>query len=231
MPEQETRVCEHRAHVSDDAVLRKLGVDSGGGLVKLCKTIQFPEDIEGLTHFLCCFCLWLALNEVWAHFLSFFLLLFLSLDEPTRRRRVSYSSGLKKMRQFSNGGEKKLQMLADVHAGDEKYDELVELVASMNITETDFDFVSLDLKAMNAMLGLMTHSATHPCPYCHWILRSRNNDAEMRTFEGIRSFYDAWKADGGRKEKRADFFLLSQCSCGSVPENRNCAVRRAPELH
>ncbi len=80
---------------------------------------------------------------------------------------MSYSSGLKKMRQFSNGGVKKLQMLAVVHAGDEKYDELVELVASMNITETDFDFVSLDLKAMNAMLGLMTHSATHPCPYCH----------------------------------------------------------------
>ncbi len=141
--------------------------------------------------------------------MSFFLLLFLSLDEPTKRRRVSYSSGLKKMRQFSNGGVKKLQMLAVVHAGDEKYDELVELVASMNITETDFDFVSLDLKAMNAMLGLMTHSATHPCPYCHWILRSRNNDAEMRTFEGIRSFYDAWKADGGRKEKRAEFFAVT----------------------
>ena len=108
-----------------------------------------------------------------------------------------------KMRQFSNGGVNKLQMLAVVHAGDEKYDELVEQVASMNITETDFDFVSLDLKAMNAMLGLMTHIATRPCPCCHWILRSRNNDAEMRTFEGIRSFYDAWKADGRSKEKLA----------------------------
>ncbi len=73
---------------------------------------------------------------MWAHFFVFLFVVVLSLDEPTKRRRVSYSSGLKKMRQFSNGGVKKLQMLAVVYAGDEKYDELVELVTSPRQTLT-----------------------------------------------------------------------------------------------
>ncbi len=60
------------------------------------------------------------------------------------------------MCQFANGGVKKMQIFAVVNAGDEKYDRLVELVEAMNLTEADFDVVCLDLKAMNAMLGLMT---------------------------------------------------------------------------
>ena len=59
----------------------------------------------------------------------------------------------------------------------------------------------------------MTHSARHPCPWCHWVKGENTYEADLRTFEGIIANYQNWLRDtDGDKVKLKEYF-----NCQGVP--------------
>ena len=87
-------------------------------------------------------------------------------DESTlevKRSRLSYSEGAFNSL-FKDSGVKKLIILALVEDINEDYDNLKTI---LELVKVDIDSVfALDLKAANILMGIGTHSSTHPCVWC-----------------------------------------------------------------
>ena len=79
----------------------------------------------------------------------------------------------------------------DMKENRENLDELLKL---LELGDEKFH-LSADLKLINLLLGISTHSSTHPCPHCKW-RRNTFGKGDLRTFEEIREFYIAWQDSG-----------------------------------
>ena len=92
-----------------------------------------------------------------------------------------------------------------------------------------------DLKVINIALGLMTHSSLHPCPWCHWSKGSRDMDMawELRTFQGIRQWYERWSQETGCEPKHCKkYFNCQEVPLSMFPDNGFVSdFVPLPELH
>ncbi len=159
-------------------------------------------------------------------------LLFLGFLASESCPRLRYKQGLDGMKQLKNDGMKRVLLLAVVSDGDEKYAALITLVDDLKIADDMVDIVCLDLKESNILLGLMNHSSGRSCPYCHWKRTTRCTDSDLRTFEGMRQFYDAWVADGSKPDSRNKYFCCHRPTASIFPETGVVLfIFAPPELH
>ena len=70
-----------------------------------------------------------------------------------------------------------------------------------------------DLKAINILVGLQSHSSTFPCPFCYFRKGDRSgNVCVPRTFEQVRRYHAEWLLSGGKKQDLKVYF-----NCQSRP--------------
>ncbi len=111
-------------------------------------------------------------------------------DERTTPR---YKSG---RRIFKESGVKRSFLLAIIPNIGESYAIISDLVRTTSLPNQKWVLCG-DLKMVNIAIGIQSHSATYPCPYCHW--RSGGHERDMvhlvyRTFEGIKQLSDEYRA-------------------------------------
>lgn len=126
---------------------------------------------------------------------------------PSKRRR--FADELSDMKQFKADGVKQLLILAVTPNCDEDYSVLRDLLHFLNLKPDTFQFC-VDLKVANKCIGIMSHSARHPCPFCHWVKGSVFGSPILRTFERITSLHNAWVAAGSNSEDLKHFFNCVQ---------------------
>jgi hypothetical protein len=132
-------------------------------------------------------------------------------SEPATKRR-KYSDGLNVEKLSNNNGVNRVQLLSLSTDSDENYEKLKFMLEKVDLQPGTF-LLCADLKMINISLGLMTHSARHPCPYCEWVKGSRATDSDLRTFESIAEHHTAWFSEtGGEREKLNEYF-----NCQGVP--------------
>ena len=126
-------------------------------------------------------------------------------SEPASKRR-KYSDGLNIEKLSNNNGVNRVQILSISTDSDENYEKLKFMLGKLKLEPGSF-LLCADLKVINISLGLQSHSARHPCPYCLWVKGSPATDDSLRTFEGIRDHYGAWLEDtGGDRGKLKKYF-------------------------
>ena len=132
-------------------------------------------------------------------------------SEPASKRR-KFSEGLNVEKLSNNNGVNRVQILSLSTDSEENYEKLKFMLGKLNLEPGSF-LLCADLKVINISLGLQTHSARHPCPYCHWTKGKLSTDDVLRTFEGIKAQYDSWmQGTGGDRAKLKNFF-----NCQDVP--------------
>ena len=96
----------------------------------------------------------------------------------------------------------------------ENYEKLRDIWSKLSLKPGSFS-PCCDLKVINIVLGLMTHSAKHPCPWCHWVKGDRDGDCvlELRTFEGIRAWHEKSVAETNRDSPSCKLYF----NCQDVP--------------
>ena len=177
-----TNVPEHIKRVSQkrghtEPKLIKVGLDGGQGTLKCAASYLYESD---------------AIFD-------------LDSSEPTRKRR-KYSEGLDVAKLCNNNGVNRVQLLALSTDSDENYEKLKFMFGKLELKPGSF-LLCADLKVINISLNLMSHSARHPCPYCHWVKGSKSADAVLRTFEGITQNFETWlRETGGDRDKLKNYF-------------------------
>lgn len=122
-------------------------------------------------------------------------------SKPTRRK---YADGLSGGSKFKNTGVKKCFVVGVAPDLKEEFDLLEDFFENLNLPPVEFQFCP-DLKMANLATGLGPHSSKHPSPFCDWE-RNTENPCNLRTFEGNRQNYEAWKKDGSDPKRAKEFF-------------------------
>ena len=82
----------------------------------------------------------------------------------------------------------------------ESYDAMKFLFELLKINQRKDFKLNGDLKCMNLILGLQSHSSKFPCPFCstfqHGLDQRTVTKYTPRTFEGIKQQYEAWTESG-----------------------------------
>ena len=87
---------------------------------------------------------------------------------PKSKKRLCYGDGIA-AKQLKDTGVKKLLILAIVPGMPEKYESVARVLSilKLDLIPSTFDLkYAADLKMINILLGLMSHSSKHPCSYC-----------------------------------------------------------------
>ena len=66
-----------------------------------------------------------------------------------------------------------------------------------------------DLKMSNICLGIMTHAALHPCPYCEGEKNVFEQDSSPRTPETISDNFRKWQEGSGKKSTLKNYYNCS----------------------
>ena len=90
---------------------------------------------------------------------------------------------------YKNTGEKKSILLAVSADTPETYENTKAIFEMTNVNILPFKLAS-DHKMQNILLGLQTHSSTHPCPFCNKSIAAFSQpvpptDVKKRTLEDI----------------------------------------------
>ena len=161
----------------------KVGVDGGGGTLKACVSLLYDSDD--------------ILNPE---------------GHGVKKKRRKLSDGLEAGAVSNNNGVNRVLILALSTDSDENHYKLQNIMSHLALEPGKFSFCG-DLKVLNIALNLMTHSARHPCPWCHWIKGYAATDFQLRTFEEIRYWYLKWSEETGSDESK----LKSYYNCKGVP--------------
>ena len=150
----------------------------------------------------------------------------------TKKKRRKFSDGLDAAQVSNNNGVNRVLILALSTDSDENYDKLKNIFSHIELEPGTFSLCG-DLKVLNISLNLMTHSARHPCPSCHWVKGDVSTESQLRTFEGIRSYYLKWfEETGGDETKLKDYFNCRGVPLPIFPETGLvCDHLPIPELH
>ena len=132
------------------------------------------------------------------------------VENPPKAKRRCYEDGLKSSSFANNNGVNGVSLSSD---SKEDYEKLNSIWSKIMLAPGSFSLCS-DLKVTNISLGRMTHSARYPCPWCHWIKTSRDigRDWELRTFEGIKHWYEQWAGETNCDSKRCKEYFNCQQS-------------------
>ena len=115
-------------------------------------------------------------------------------------KRKKYSDGVAP-KDILNTSVNKLLILAIVPELPEKYENVSQLFSLLKLDEIGLEHIKIryaaDLKMINLLLGLMSHSSSHPCSWCT-INKSNLNDIGVpRTFGNLKSTFQIWIDAGG----------------------------------
>ena len=161
----------------------KVGVDGGGGTLKACVSLIYDGDK-----------------------------ILKPGDYVSKKKRRKLTDGLEEAEVSNNNGVNRVLILALSTDSDENYEKLQNIMSHLDLEPGKFSFCG-DLKVINIALNLMTHSARHPCPWCHWIKGVAATNFQLRTFEDIRSHYLKWfEETDGDETKLKNYF-----NCKGVP--------------
>ena len=74
-----------------------------------------------------------------------------------------------------------------VHISIETYENVKTILNYVDLGIVKFkDIIASDLKLINMIVGIQSHSASCPCPFCEWEKKDGlNGEAAERTKEGI----------------------------------------------
>ena len=131
----------------------------------------------------------------------------LQLFRPQSRR--TRAEGIISGPKILDSGVRKILILAAVPKIPESYENIGILIKKTQINKINY-FLSSDLKMINICLGLMTHSALHPCAYCTGTKNLWEEDASDRSLENISSMNQQWEFESGKKTSLKNYLNCSQ---------------------
>ena len=103
-------------------------------------------------------------------------------------------------------------LLVLITPGNKENNELVtHYLRGIGFTPGEW-IVCSDLKMVNICFGIMSHACRFPCYICEWERGSDDDEAPLRTLEGMREHRDAWIAAGSDPSK-----LKFHGCCRDVP--------------
>lgn len=141
----------------------------------------------------------------------------LGTQRPPPKKRLTFEDDI--LGHFRDSGVKKLLILGISTNTSEDYTNLDNFLGALNLGSGEFaPVLCADLKVINCVLGIMSCSSRHPCPYCHWIKGSKMQDYELRTFEGIVKLQEKWKSSGSVPKKLKDYFNCRNVPLGIFPK-------------
>ena len=116
----------------------------------------------------------------------------------------------------------------------ENYTNVRVILEKLNIDKLDFYTMSSDLKLINILLGLQSHSATHGCTWCTTITNNRNPNAwcpgQPRTLGQISDMAKAFQENGSRNAR--DYFnCVNEPLLEGPPDMEVIDLVNIPELH
>ncbi len=110
-------------------------------------------------------------------------------------------------RNASNNGGKKTMLLAVCQAP-ETYAKLMSLFILLKASR-DFECVyAADLKVVNIVTELSSHSSRQPCPYCTSKSGLWDTKAPIHTIQMNSDNYELWESTSGNKLFNKNFFQL-----------------------
>ena len=147
-------------------------------------------------------------------------------DELNEESDMTYAT------KFKDFGVRKVFILAIVAKAPETYRNMRVIIQKTQLNKLDNFRLVADLKLLNIILGFGTHSSQVPCPYGQCF---KNKDGTWykgcnRTLQTILENFTKWIEDGGKENRRKDFF-----SCEGEPlitpkdgEQESSVIKRCP---
>lgn len=109
-----------------------------------------------------------------------------------------------KTMQFKDAGAKKLFIIAIAPDCQENYSNLLEFWSKLDLNQF-IDFISADLKLVNILLGMMSHSCTNPCAWCDTDKNNLNTLGSCRTTQSLLESFKEWQLAGAQKNEAKRF--------------------------
>lgn len=122
--------------------------------------------------------------------------------------RATRSGGITCGSHYQNSGINKTFILAAAPKTPETYENCKIFLEKCKTHEIQFHF-SADLKMANICLGIMSHAALHPCPYCEGTKNVFQQNALPRTLATISAYHNKWKTESGKKTTLKNFYNCS----------------------
>lgn len=118
--------------------------------------------------------------------------------EPDRYTRSKYKDGVAS-RRLKSTGVKKLFIVGISPNVQEQYSNILKMWTLLKINDNDFfaHRIATDLKLANILLGLMSHSSTHPCTWCDQKKTDLHSKGTLRTLGNIREKFWNWHSSNG----------------------------------
>lgn len=187
----------------------KFGIDGGRNFLEVCLSVQS-----------------LNVNN------------FIKSDEEgvTKQKRQKYIEGIG-VKEFKDGGVKKLFILAACQYTQECNENVIDLWKSLRINDylgNEYSgTVATDLKLANILLGIQPHSSCHPCTWCYIHKDDLQNCcSEHRTIGNISDYYKAWCKDGSNLKNAKNFKNCTKIPIITGDKNKKVLeIIPPPELH
>ena len=117
---------------------------------------------------------------------------------PQDRKRRKLEDGLVGKR--NDDGIHRCLLVLITPGNKENHELVTHYLRGMGFTPGEW-IVCSDLKIINICFRIMSHVCRFPCYICMWERGSDDDEAPLRTLEGMREFRDAWIASGSDPTK------------------------------
>lgn len=172
------KVKNDRGICEEDEVLVKIGIDGGGGFLKICLSVFKTEKEENPG------------------------------VPSKRRKRHSLEEGVTSggHGQLKDSGVKRLLLLAVVPSVQENFENLKLLWAKLGMHDLECPFtIATDLKLCNILLGVMAHGCNHPCCWCDVHRSHLDEKGTARSTKTIQESFFRFRDSGKKRGMAKDF--------------------------
>ena len=182
------KVIESRNYLDEEDVLVRIGLDGGGGFMKVCLSI-------------------------------------FDMKMPSTGKTLS--------KKFLDSVVKRVFILALVPDIQENYYNVKKLWITTHIHLLERPFtIATDLKLCNILLGLMSHSALHPCCWCNIDKHNLHKIGTQRTIANLRELFWSYYGAGVSKAKAKDFGnAIHPSMVTGIDDTPILHIVPPPELH
>ena len=146
--------------------------------------------------------------------------------------RTLRSDGIGTGQCFLNSGANKIFIPAAAPKVPENYQNC-KIFLEKVLTENFSYHFAADLKMTNICLGIMTHAALHPCPYCEGTKNRFEEQAAPRTLESISENHQKWLSESGKKTSLKQYYNCSNTPLLNIndPSTPTLDLVPPPALH
>ena len=150
------------------------------------------------------------------------------LDEHADPARLSGST------KFKDSGVKKAFIIGIVPNITENYFNMKKIWINLGLLRFNRDFtIATDLKLCNILLGLMSHSSTHPCCWCDIQKGKLKNKGVLRTLESLGELFWKFYESQATKKEAKNFGNVIHLPMFDVEDKTKLVLELVPppELH